>query len=77
MQGYIWVNKAGQYLAISETHTHVGHKVCGYFVTDINDAYVGIIRTEIAYEKTIDFKELLRLPAVVERRVYIDIPTKE
>ena len=78
MPSFVWINRTGKFLIVSEHLTHVGRRPFGSFTNDLNHASVMKQLPEM-----IDFNpagnhskgELLPLPASVERTVLIGAPT--
>lgn len=67
---FAWINKNGEFLVVSNSTTHTGRHVCGYFTKDLNACYVSSALPKRFTDGT-PVDELVRVPAWAERKVFI------
>lgn len=75
MNTYLWLNREGEFLYISEHTTHTGHHIKGYFTKDVNLAYVGADlprkARQSAFTNNVKEEDLTKVPAWAERKVFV------
>lgn len=71
MNTFIWINRQGEFLNVSEQTTHTGHHVRASFVKDVNYAFVGYSLPR--FNDHTDITELTQVPAWAERKVFVGV----
>ena len=72
MRTFVWINNYGQFLYVSESHTHTGRHVRASFTDDINLAYVAVRLPKFTDNTNPDL--LTPVAAYSVRKVFIGVP---
>lgn len=71
MNTYIWLNRNGEFLQVSESRTHTGHHIKAYFTKELNHATVDYKLPK--FNDGTKAEDLIQVPAWAERKVFVGL----